>query len=1044
MLDNKQRFVIEDYEKKSPFSSFLPGISGRYGIPIWCHYVNRGQCITSFGVEDKDHAIMEFFPAHQAYQHTSQIGFRTFFKKNGKYIEAFLDSSKAKKMIIGMNELEIVEEDMENELITTVTYFTLPNEKVGGLVRKVNVQNMSSENIQLEILDGLPAVIPYGVNMGSMKEMGQTTKAWMQVEDVEQKVPYFRVRVSMEDTAAVSQVKGGNFCMGIDKEGYLMSPIVDPEVVFGYDTELKEAKEFLKSDINEVLAKAQVKQNNIPCIFYGMKQELKSNECITIYELIGQVEEKDILHSLLYQCTNTEYFDNKHKEAIALTEDICKVIHTKTGSAVFDAYAKQTYLDNVLRGGYPIVLGKDKIFYLYSRKHGDIERDYNYYRMLPEYYSQGNGNYRDVNQNRRCDVYFSPYVKDSNIKMFYNLIQIDGYNPLSVEKITYRIKEEEIDKVLSYARKENRSDLRDFFKESFTPGRLLMTAEKCSWNHDISLEEFLKLVITSSSSEINGAFGEGYWSDHWTYNLDLVENYLSIYPDKEEELLYLDESYTYFETRVVILDRKRRYVKTENGIRQYKSLDRISKKAVTNQVMRCDYGNGSIAKSNLMEKLILLTATKYATLDSYGMGVEMEGGKPGWYDALNGLPGLFGSSMAETYELCRLIEFTYRMAYKYQKDITVFKEVSELIEQLYLITVRYHNDLQREACVIDFWKEINDAKESYRKKTIWGVNGEKVILENTGLLAKLSMFKDTVTYGIKKAIAYGDGICPTYFYYEATKYDENESEDGTQINPIGFKVRFMPLFLEGPVRYLKLANPVDKKKRLYNMVKNSDLYDKKLSMYKVNASLKDASYEIGRTKAFTPGWLENESIWLHMEYKYLLELLKSELYKGFFEDLRKACIPFLDADTYGRSLLENSSFIASSVNPNEKIHGKGFVARLSGSTAEFIHMWQIMMFGKNPFYIQDNEMMLKLTPAIPFYLIDESKTIEAMFLGKVKVIYHLSRKEDVIPGEYTINEMDLLYEDGSNEKVKGAVLEERIAYKVREGSVKLISVNIIN
>ena len=40
------------------------------------------------------------------------------------------------------------------------------------------------------------------------------------------------------------------------------------------------------------------------------------------------------------------------------------------------------------------------------------------------------------------------------------------------------------------------------------------------------------------------------------------------------------------------------------------------------------------------------------------MGVEMEGGKPGWYDALNGLPGLLGSSMAESCELARLLAFT--------------------------------------------------------------------------------------------------------------------------------------------------------------------------------------------------------------------------------------------------------------------------------------------------------------------------------------------------------------------------------------------------
>ena len=52
-----------------------------------------------------------------------------------------------------------------------------------------------------------------------------------------------------------------------------------------------------------------------------------------------------------------------------------------------------------------------------------------------------------------------------------------------------------------------------------------------------------------------------------------------------------------------------------------------------------------------------LALIKFATLDPWGMGIEMEAGRPGWDDAINGLPGLFGSSMAETYALKRLVMF---------------------------------------------------------------------------------------------------------------------------------------------------------------------------------------------------------------------------------------------------------------------------------------------------------------------------------------------------------------------------------------------------
>ena len=45
MTGKNETFVMNDYGKKSTFASFLPGIAGIRGIPIWCYYVNRGQCV---------------------------------------------------------------------------------------------------------------------------------------------------------------------------------------------------------------------------------------------------------------------------------------------------------------------------------------------------------------------------------------------------------------------------------------------------------------------------------------------------------------------------------------------------------------------------------------------------------------------------------------------------------------------------------------------------------------------------------------------------------------------------------------------------------------------------------------------------------------------------------------------------------------------------------------------------------------------------------------------------------------------------------------
>ncbi len=1035
-------FTIENYGKKSTFSSFLPGISGIYGTPIWCYYVNRGQCIASFGVEDKDHAIMEFSPAHQSYQSVKRTGFRTFVKKDGVYFEPFKDEEVSHRMNIEMNGLEIGETNEAMGIETKVNYFNLPGEAVGALVRKLTIKNIGTDAASVEVLDGMPALIPYGVNMDNLKNMGQTVKAWMQVEDVDTLVPYFRVRASIEDSTAVKEVVGGNFSFACLADGSRLVPVVDPDLVFGYDVSLEKAIGFMESGLKGMLAGEQVMQNQFPCSFYGAESVLKEGEELTIYQITGQVENKEILRTFVEGQKFTEsknvtknkldgrYFEDKREEAGRLTEELCQVIDTHTASAEFDAYCKQTYLDNVLRGGYPIRIGKDKVFYVYSRKHGDLERDYNYFRMLPEFYSQGNGNFRDVNQNRRCDVAFTPYVGDLNIKNFYNLIQLDGYNPLGVEKVSYMLNREDAKAVTDIPAAQ------EFLTAPFTPGAFFKALRGWGMDSAESGMELFEKVMERAENRINGDFIEGYWTDHWTYNLDLIEGYLQIFPEREEELLF-EAGYSYFVSQVNINKRQRRYEKTPNGIRQYHPLDEEHKRTSGEKILMSNYGKGEVIYSTLMEKLILLCAVKFAALDAYGMGIEMEGGKPGWYDALNGLSGLLGSSMCETYELGRNLEFTVAGLKKYPKEVALLSEMVKLIEDLGVIAAEEMTVLQKEQEVISFWNRINDVKEDYREKTYQGISGERISMSADDLVGILESWLEIVRMGIRKACLISGELCPAYFYYDVTQYEE--TADG--IIPLRFQVKTVPFFLEGPVRFLKLDHSLEEKRELCRKVKNSDLYDKKLSMYKVNASLGEATYEIGRAKAFTPGWLENESIWLHMEYKYLLELLKSGMYEEFAEDFHKALVPFLDQETYGRSILENSSFIASSKNPNKKYHGKGFVARLSGSTVEFIHMWQIMMFGKNPFMLEDGQLTLRLEPMIPDYLAAE--TVTGTFLGTVRVDYQLGEKKSYLPGNYRVEKMELHYRDGSSHVTDAGFVRGARAKDIREGKVSCIKAKLI-
>lgn len=1017
-------YVMEQFGTKEPFASFLPGIAGVCGIPMWCYYVNRGQGVVSFGVKDKDHSIMEFYPAHTAYQVVSRMGFRTFIKKDGKLSEAFSDPTREHKMEIAMNSLSIEDEMSDLGIKIRVTYFILPEEPLAGLVRKVEIIAGKEDVGDIEILDGMPALIPFGVDMTGLKEMSETSKAWMQAEEMFDGVGYYRVRASMEDSAMVSGIEGGNFAFALNDKGEKLKLIYDPVTVFKFDTSFTLPMGFVDLPVTGLSEQEQNSSNEVPCAFFGSKISVKAGESVSLYELFGQVEKPEILEKYLNKDINGIYFEEKFARATALSDELSQRIETHTADLRFDSYSAYTYMDNVLRGGYPIRIGSNKNFYVYSRKHGDLERDYNYFSMLPEYYSQGNGNFRDVNQNRRNDTFFSPFVGADNICTFYNLIQPDGYNPLGVEMQSFRVSLDKVRDVLENVDKDRADVIRDVIAKPFTPGALKAVTDEATF---VS-------IMDAAEGKVEGDYKEGYWSDHWDYNLDLIEEYLAVYPEREEEL-FSKRELTWFAPQARVNPRHKRYEKTDKGIRQYHAL---SDGDFTTAVKEFRDLNGNIIKASLSEKLLVMTTVKFATLDPYGMGVEMEGGKPGWYDALNGLPGMLGSSMPETCELLRMALYLRDVIKRYNKPVEVLCEAALFINKV--------NDLLKDnmlmlraadASVSDYWNEINDIKEEYRKMVYGGVSGELTTLEIQDILDYLDRVIEAINIGIRKAEKIGGEVFPTYFYFDVIDY----IEDDEGIYPKDFNVGIIPLFLEGPVRYFKLPKSKEEKLSLYKAVKDSKLYDKELKMYKVNASLQEASIEIGRCRSFTPGWLENESIWLHMEYKYLLELLKSGMYEEYFEDFRNACVSFLDADTYGRNPLENSSFIASSANPDKKKWGRGFVARLSGSTAEFLSMWRRMFFGEQPFVEEDKELIFAPTPALPDYLIPDDGTVSATLLGSIPVTYHLKERKNLIPGTYKVKEY-VLVENGVKRSIKDSVIKGADVVKIRNKGIDGIEIII--
>ncbi len=1090
-LKDDKEFVIENYNQVTPFSSFLPAVSGLYGKPMWVFYVNRGQCIATAGINNKDYSIMEFIPANKAYRQTSLHGFRTFLKiRDGKktfYYEPFQNNfylnnvhEISQNMYITSYDLKLEEINNTLGLKIKVMYCTLPGEKLSSLMRSVCITNISNKSLEVEFIDGLPIIIPYYLTDYNLKNESNLRQAWMGVENYKT-IPFYKIAVLPHDTPETVYVEGGNFFTGFSfsksKEISFSKVIVDPWIIFGNVTDLTYPENFFKEDFS--IPESQVNEGTTPCGFGYRKIMLGVNESNMAYSLLGNSNNYKELSKFVNNVLNEKYITGKIDENKKLIETLKSPVFCLSNNREFDLYCGQTFLDNFIRGGYPVQLGSGKhVFYVYSRKHGDLEREYNFFQVDATYFSQGNSNFRDVCQNRRNDIFFFPFTDATNIKVFFNLIQLDGFNPLVLKGSRFKIRDIKAadSAIIRYIDKNYIRTVKKFLTKAFTPGTLLdfIESKEICLVKD-KLDKFLNEILAASDKDDMAEFQEGYWVDHWTYNNDLIEQYISIFPDKVIDLLFNRKEFTYFDSAEFVKARNKKYVLTECGVRRLRSIIRIPEKERmikertedANKV-RTNLGRGKIYRCSLISKIICIMVNKIASLDPEGVGIEMEANKPGWCDALNGLPGIIGSSINEGVEIKRLAFIILDIfdSYKINKNtvIKVPEEVFFFIEQIRGILA------DKGVGDYEYWDKSHNAKEDFRYKTMFGISGKEQEIKIDMFTAFLKAVVAKTDRGLKKAYNEKSGMYYTYFINKVVNYetikDKNsnplKNEDGyPYVRPLKFKQRPIPYFLEGPVHVLRVEKDVKKVSKLYHSIRNTGLYDERLGMYVVNDYIMDETKEIGRQNIFPRGWLENEAVFLHMEYKYLLELLKCGLYNEFFNDFKKALVPFLNPVSYGRSILENSTFIVSTAHIDKRIHGKGYVSRLSGSSAEFLSIWLLMTVGRKPFYIDDSgNLCLEFKPVLPGWLFTEKpvdvtvyremkKEIVSLpanafsfnFMGKVLVVYHNEKRKDTFGKSPASIKKIILYKSRKEvTSIQNSIITMPYAKNIREGTIDRIDV----
>ena len=166
------------------------------------------------------------------------------------------------------------------------------------------------------------------------------------------------------------------------------------------------------------------------------------------------------------------------------------------------------------------------------------------------------------------------------------------------------------------------------------------------------------------------------------------------------------------------------------------------------------------------------------------------------------------------------------------------------------------------------------------------------------------------------------------------------------------------------------------------------------------------------------------------------------MYEEFYKDFKNVLIPFLKPQKYGRSILENSSFLVSSAFKDKNLHGNGFVARLSGSTAEFLEIWLIMNVGIKPFFLNEsNELSLCFKPTLINWLFDKSGNYSFNFLSKVRVNYHNKKRKNTF-GKNAAKIVKIAFKDINLKPVtiNSATIPHPYSQQVRSRQIKQIDI----
>ena len=747
-LDGEDFFIIENYSKMRPF--FMTIVSAN---DHWLFMASNGGL--SAGRKNPEQSLFPYYSDDKIIKSARHTGSQTLFRvktKEGiKLWEPFNDSfegiyNTTSNLYKNREGNKIIFEETNHDLNLCFRYGWMFSEKY-GIVKKSELINLSTANTQVEVLDGIRNILPYGVSSALQSIRSTLVDAYKRCElDRKTNLGIYSLSSMIVDKAEPSEALKAStvWSVGIETTSILLSTLQLKNFRNGLGT----TSEFdIKAEKGAFFITATKNlEPNKPAIWLTVAEV---NQSVTkISKLRSELSNNESLLDSVLQDVEKNKQDLRKKigltDGIQLSKDrlsagrhFSNVLFNIMRGGTFDdqyeietadflLHIKQMNMQDYQRLKPVLKAIPDQIsyhqlrhflvaskhqhtmrYYLeylplsFSRRHGDPSRPWNHFSIETKD-DDGNklrnfeGNWRDIFQNWEALAFSYPEFALGMVAKFVNASTLDGYNP-------YRISREGID------------------WEVVEPND--------PWSHI------------------------GYWGDHQViYLCKLLEISLHYQPERLKGMLN-NKIFTYANVPYRI----KGYDAIASNPKDTIDFDHELEAQIKEKVSKVGSDgklvwnkHDQLERVNLTEKLLVMVLTKlYNFIPDAGIWLNTQ--RPEWNDANNALVGN-GVSMVTLYYLRRLLNFASEI-YKEQEGLTteINKPVVDLLEALKR-GFTYHSanlnkpfsDKQRRQFMDDF----GVAGEHYRTTAYAGFTGEKRKLKNQDMLdffsLALKFLEDTI------------------------------------------------------------------------------------------------------------------------------------------------------------------------------------------------------------------------------------------------------------------------------------------------------------